>query len=202
MSVCLVLPLKSLREGKTRLSPALDADQRAALIDRLLIHVLDQAAVFPGLQHTMLVSACGDARARAEQRGARVLHEPLPGLNHALGHALLAVRARSYDKLLIVPCDLPLLDANDLRCLAGATTAKTIAIASDHSGRGTNGMSLPATLDFPFSFGADSFARHRETIAVLRLQMVRIARPRLAFDVDTPADLRHLHTLESAPLPR
>ena len=36
MSVCLVLPLKSLREGKTRLSSALDADQRAALIERLL----------------------------------------------------------------------------------------------------------------------------------------------------------------------
>lgn len=202
MSVCLILPLKSLREGKTRLSPALDAGQRAALIDRLLMHVLDQAAVFPGLQHTMLVSACADARARAEQRGARVLHEPVPGLNSALGHALLAARALSYDKVLIVPCDLPLLDADDLRCLAGAATGKTIAIAPDHSGRGTNGMSLPAALDFPFSFGLDSFACHRETIAVLGLQMAQIARPRLAFDVDSPADLRHLHTLESAPLPR
>jgi 2-phospho-L-lactate/phosphoenolpyruvate guanylyltransferase len=202
MSVCLVLPLKSLREGKTRLSSALDADERAALIERLLAHVLDQAAVFPGLQHTILVSPSEEARARAEQRGARVLDEPVPGLNGALGQALLAARARSYDQMMIAPCDLPLVDADDLRCLSDAASSHTIAIASDRSGLGTNGICLPARIDFPFSFGADSFARHGETVAQLHLQLATIERAGLAFDVDTPADLRHLHTLESSPVPR
>ena len=194
MSVCLVLPLKSLHDGKTRLSSALDADKRAALIERLLAHVLDQAAVFPGLQHTILVSACEQARARAEQRGASVLDEPVPGLNPALGRALLTVRALKYDKMMIVPCDLPLVDADDLRCLSGAASSQAIAIAPDRSGLGTNGICLPARSEFAFSFGEDSFARHSATVARLRLQVARVERPRLAFDVDTPADLWHLTT--------
>jgi len=202
MSVCLVLPLKSLHEGKTRLSSTLDAGERSALIGRLLAHVLDQAAVFPGLQNTILVSACEDARARAEQRGTRVLDEPVPGLNPALGRALLAARALAYDKLMIVACDLPLLDADDLRCLAGAASRQAIALAPDRTGLGTNGMCLPAGIDFPFSFGEDSFARHCATVTRLGLQVARVERARLAFDVDTYADLRHLHTLERARVTR
>jgi 2-phospho-L-lactate guanylyltransferase len=202
MSVCLVLPLKSLRQGKTRLSSVLDPARRAALIERLLAHVLDQAAVFPGLQHTILVSACEAARAHAAQRGARVLDEPVPGLNPALGRALLAARALAYEKMMIVPCDLPLLDADDLRCLAGAASAQAIAIASDRSGLGTNGLCLQTAIDFPFAFGEDSFARHHASVAQLHLQVARLERARLAFDVDTPADLRRLHTLESACVPR
>jgi 2-phospho-L-lactate/phosphoenolpyruvate guanylyltransferase len=197
MSVCLVLPLKSLREGKTRLSSALDAGKRAALIERLLAHVLDQAAVFPGLQHTILVSACEHARGFAEQRGASVLDEPVPGLNPALGRALLTVRALEYRKMMIVPCDLPLVDADDLRCLSGAASSQAIAIAPDRSGLGTNGICLPAGSEFAFSFGENSFTRHAATVTRLRLQVGRVERPRLAFDVDTPADLWHLHNLES-----
>jgi 2-phospho-L-lactate guanylyltransferase len=192
MSVCLVLPLKSLSEGKTRLAPVLDADQRAALIDQLLMHTLAQAAHFPGLGHTMLVSACKEARARAKTYGASVLDEPVPGLNPALQHAQLTAYANGATKLLIVPCDLPLLTAEDLRCLADAASMQAIALAPDRCRQGTNGICLPTSIPFEFAFGPSSFDRHRSGIAQLQMIVAEVARPGLAFDVDTPRDLAQL----------
>lgn len=197
MSICLVLPLKSLREGKTRLSTVLDEAARAALIERLLTHVLAQAAGFPGLQHTFVVSPSADARAWAQRRGAGALHDRGEGLNAALTGALAAAREMGYERMMVVPCDLSQLATEDLRCLAAAHAS--LALSADHSGRGTNGLCLPVAIDFPFAFGPDSFQLHLHAAQRLRLHTLRVDRPGLALDIDTPADLRHLHMRE-APL--
>jgi 2-phospho-L-lactate guanylyltransferase len=197
MSLCLVLPLKSLREGKTRLSAVLDEAARAALIERLLAHVLAQATGFPGLQHTFVVSPSAEARAWAHRHGTRALHDRGEGLNAALTGALCAVREMGYERMMVVPCDLSQLAADDLRCLAAAGEA--LALSADHSGQGTNGLCLPVTVDFPFAFGPGSLQLHLHAAQRLRLHIVRVDRPGLALDIDTPADLRHLHTRE-APL--
>src|SRR5690242_18146274 len=115
MSVRLVLPLKSLHEGKTRLAAALDANDRAALIDRLLMHAIAQAAEFPGLENTLVVTGCERARARAAQCGVAIIDEPMPGLNHALHRARRAVYDAGAEMMLVVACDLPLVTAQDLR---------------------------------------------------------------------------------------
>ena len=73
MSVWLVLPMKSLREGKTRLAPVLDITQRQALLERMFRHTLEQAALFPGLDRTLVITRCADARALSVEKGVRVL---------------------------------------------------------------------------------------------------------------------------------
>jgi 2-phospho-L-lactate guanylyltransferase len=197
MSVCLVLPLKSLREGKTRLAVALRNSERAALIEQLLAHTVEQAAQFPGLGQTLLVSACEEARARAQQYGIKVLDEPVPGLNHALQHARTTLCAAGIAKMLIVPCDLPLVSAEDLRRLADASTPHSVAISPDRTRRGTNGLCLPASVPFQFAFGNHSFALHRMVSERLQLGVTEVGRPGLAFDIDTPDDLGQLRALSS-----
>ena len=192
MNVCLVLPLKSLRGGKTRLQAVLREQERATLIQQLLAHTLGEAARFPGVEHTVLVSACEEARTRARTYGVNVLDEPIPGLNHALEHARDWVRARGAEQMLIVPCDLPALSAGDLRCLAQASSGGAIALSPDRDRRGTNGMCLPTSLALQFAFGPGSFDRHRAAIERLHLRVVEVERPGLAFDVDTPEDLAQL----------
>jgi len=197
MSICLVLPLKSLRDGKTRLAGVLETSERAALISGLLEHVLDQAAQFPGLEQTILVSACAEARACAARYGTRVLEEKVPGLNPALEQARITARAAGATKMLVAPCDLPLLTADDLRCLAAAASLQAIAIAADRAGTGTNGLCLPASAHFEFAFGVESYVRHRMAVERLGLRIATVERPGLAFDVDTPEDLQRLRSLES-----
>jgi 2-phospho-L-lactate/phosphoenolpyruvate guanylyltransferase len=198
MSVRLVLPLKSLHAGKTRLAQVLDTTQRAALIDRLLTHAFEQAAQFPGLQNTLLVSACEQARARATAHGVGVVVEPAAaGLNQALRRAQRAVSETGAQTMLVIPCDLPLLTADDLRCLVDCASTQAVALAPDRFKQGTNGICLPSSIAFEFAFGPGSYGRHRSNIERLHLRAVNVERPGLAFDVDTPDDLTQLRDADA-----
>jgi 2-phospho-L-lactate guanylyltransferase len=197
MSVWLVVPVRSLRDGKRRLAPALDTTQRSAFIETLLVRTLEQASQFPGLDRTLLVSPCEEARARASACGARVLDEHTPaGLNQALRQAQLALNDLDATRMLMVACDLPLLQADDLRRLAGASSVGTIALAPDRTRQGTNGICLEARVVFDFSFGPNSFERHLHCVRQLDMRSAIVDPAGLAFDVDTPEDLVELRTLD------
>jgi 2-phospho-L-lactate guanylyltransferase len=197
MSVWLVVPVRSLRDGKRRLAPALDAAQRFAFIERLLFRTLEQASQFPGLKRTLVVSPCEEARARASVCGARVLDEKAPdGLNQALRQAQLALNDLEATRMMMVACDLPLLRAEDLRRLAGASSVGTIALAPDRSRQGTNGICLETSVAFDFSFGSNSFERHLHCVRQLGMRTTIVDPAGLAFDVDTPENLMELRALE------
>ena len=200
MSIWLVVPVRSLKDGKRRLAPALDADERAALVERLLVRTLEQAAEFPGLSQTLVVTACEAATACAVRCGVKVLDDGgSGGLNDALAQARSAVEALGASRMLVVSADLPLLDADDLRACAQAagTTGTTIALAPDRAREGTNGMCLPASCAFDFSFGPNSFATHLERVRRLNMHAAVVERAGLAFDVDLPAHLSELAVLQT-----
>ena len=199
MSTWLVIPVKSLREGKSRLARALTPGQRFAFMDRLLVHTLTQASVFPGLDQTLVVSACDETRRRAAALGARTLAESGENLNEAIEQALAEVRGLGATRMVVVPCDLPLLCADDLQFLSGAMHSGTVVIAPDRNLSGTNGLCLSAALDFTFEFGPHSYARHIENARRLQLDHLTVQRPGLAFDVDTPDDLAELVGLGGFP---
>jgi len=191
MSVWLVLPMKSLREGKSRLAPVLDLQQRRQLLEYLLLRTLARAADFPGLQRTLLISGCSETRALAAALGTQVLEETTgAGLNGALRQAQRELRRQSVSRMLVIPCDLPLVEANDLLSLAEAGSAQCVAIAPDETRHGTNGLCFETSLDFVFSFGPDSYMHHVEQTNQLGLQHLSIENPRLAFDLDLP---QHFH---------
>ena len=190
MSPWLVLPMKSLRDGKSRLACALDAQQRHELLEHLLLRVLERAAEFPGLGQTLLVSGCAQTLARVAGLGARILEEtPGAGLNGALRQAQLELRRIGASRMLVIPCDLPLLETDDLRRLADGAALHRVAIAPDEDGEGTNGLCFEASLDFDFSFGPQSYARHVGHIRQAGLQHFAVNTPGLAFDLDLPQQL-------------
>jgi len=199
VTVRLVLPVKSLRTGKTRLSPVLTPAQRVQVVEALIVHVIEQAAVFPGLDNTWIVSACDEVRTLADKFGMRTLDEPKPGLNRALQSARCVVRASRDDRMLVVPCDLPLLTAEDLRCLADGASAGAMCIAPDRAGEGTNGLCLSADVDFEFAFGPGSYLKHCAIASNLQLDVVEVRRPGLAFDIDTPDDFLAMRQLVGRP---
>lgn len=98
--------------------------------------------------------------------------------------------------MLVVPCDLPLLEAQDLRHLADAGSAHSVGVAPDRARQGTNGLCLEPSLEFAFSFGPGSFVRHLEHVRQLGRQCVTVESAGLAFDVDNPEDLARLGELE------
>lgn len=189
MSDWLVVPVKSLRDGKTRLAQVLAPAQRRTLMEQLLEHILAQAAQHPGLDKTVIVSECCDTRARAVELGARAVRETGRGLNAAIRKGQLEVRRWGASRMLVVPCDLPMLKGEDLRQLSRIGKSGCIAIAPDRCGRGTNGLCLDPSLEFAFRFGDDSYRGHVGSTRRLGLEHQTMRRPGLAFDVDTPDDL-------------
>ena len=197
MSLWLVVPVRSLGDGKSRLAPALDAKQRRGFVERLLVRTLERAAKFPGLERTLVVSACNEARGLARACGAMTIEEHAPtGLNTALRQAQLALRDAGVTRMQMVSSDLPLLQPEDLQCLAAAPPAGAVAIAPDRRRQGTNGICLPAAMEFDFSFGPDSFQRHLDRMKQLDIRSAIVERVGLAFDVDMPEDLAELRALE------
>jgi 2-phospho-L-lactate guanylyltransferase len=194
MGLWMVVPVRSLRDGKRRLAPGLDVVQRTALVQWLLAHTLEQAAQFPGLSRTLVVTACAEVSAWVTNQGIRVLKESPPaGLNSALRQAQSTVVALGGSRMLVVACDLPLLQAADVQHVAAAASDGILVLAPDRSEQGTNALCVPAFRAFEFAFGPDSFLQHRQQAEILGLETVTIRRRGLSFDVDLPRDLPELH---------
>ncbi len=111
--------------------------------------------------------------------------------NRALEWARVeAVRRWHPEALLVLAGDLPLLTAADVEAMiALGAEPRTVVLAPDRHGSGTNALLLRPPDALPFRFGPNSFALHAEEAAARSL-VVRTYRGRgTAVDVDDPDDL-------------
>lgn len=112
----IVIPIRSLTDGKRRLAAVLGPHERAALVRRLFLRTLE-AALEAG-PPVLVVSSDPGARKLAGEHGAAGLDEPRPiDLNHALEHAAGEAASRGARALLVVSADLPDLEVTDLRAM-------------------------------------------------------------------------------------
>ena len=185
MSICLVLPLKSSARRKTP-SGGRTRGKRARRIDQESARALAPAGSAVSRTRANDSGQCVRKHAHApHDMGTRVLEEKVPGLNHALDQARITARTTGATKMLIVPCDLPLLTADDLRSLAAAASLQTIAIAADRTHAGTNGLCCPhrRASNLPSVWKATCDIERLSSGLAFRIATVE--RPGLAFDVDT-----------------
>ena len=197
-STWIVIPVRSLTDGKRRLAPVLDPDERAGLVRRMFLRTLE-AAIEAG-PPVLVVSPDPAALTLARDRGATGLEEPRPvELNHALELAAREAAARGATALLVVSADLPDLEAEDLRAMLppppaapSAPADAVVRIAPDEAGIGTNALYVRPPGLLSFEYGETSCRRHLEQARARGARVERVDRPGLRFDLDTPDDLeRH-----------
>ncbi|GAA4353668.1 2-phospho-L-lactate guanylyltransferase [Variovorax defluvii] len=190
----LVLPVKSIAEGKSRLAPDLAPDRRRQLNLELLERALALAARYPGAVRTLVASRCPEVLALARRQGAGWIAEKQPGLNEAVAQAFASLATRAGEQVLVMSCDLPLAREDDLRMLVRPGEA---TIASDRTGTGTNVLCLPAGAPFRFHYGPMSRERHAAQALRLGLPCRVVQTPSLAFDLDTLDDYREWQKREA-----
>ena len=197
-STWIVIPVRSLTDGKRRLAPVLDPDERAGLVRRMFLRTLE-AAIEAG-PPVLVVSPDPAALTLARDRGATGIEEPRPvELNHALELAAREAAARGATALLVVSADLPDLEAEDLRAMLppppaapSAPADAVVRIAPDEAGIGTNALYVRPPGLLSFEYGETSCRRHFEQARARGARVERVERPGLRFDLDTPDDLgRH-----------
>ena len=199
-----LVPLRGIAGGKSRLAPVLDAAARAVLNRFLLVHTLGVIGQWRGdLARCLLVSPCEEALEIAHGAGALVLREQAGGLNAALAFGAAQAARRGADKLLIVACDLPELNADALAALAEpAAASKHAGLAPDRAGTGTNALVVDADAADIFAFGVDSCRRHLAAFRRISHQSALCRRMELAFDLDTPQDHAEWLARRGARIPR
>ena len=205
----IVIPVRSLTDGKRRLAPVMAPDERAALVRRLFLHTL--AAATAAGPPVLVVSPDPAALALARAHGASGFREPRPiELNHALGLAAREAAGRGAGALLVVSADLPDLEAADLRAMLPAPGRATggggrrgagregsgpaskgalVRIAPDEAGVGTNALYVRPPGLLSFEYGETSCRRHLAQARARGARVDRVDRPGLRFDLDTPDDL-------------
>lgn len=195
MKLWLLVPVKPFGEGKSRLAAVLAQEARAALSREMLARVLDQAQAAQVLAGTIVISRDQNALAQARLAGVESIPETGQDLNLALIEASQQAMRHGTEAILVLPADLPLVTAADIRQLytLGATQAGVVIAPSPDGG--TNALLLRPPHAIQFSFGRDSFARHHQLAATAGVPVQVFASPTLAFDVDRPEDLASLQRL-------
>jgi 2-phospho-L-lactate/phosphoenolpyruvate guanylyltransferase len=182
-----LLPVKRLDRAKGRLSPGMDAGERAGLARALFEDALDLCSSTSWL-NWWVVSDDQGVVATAAERGLATIVDRGTGLNEALSSAIEEI-AREARSVTIIPCDVPLAREEDLRDLIDTgATSDVVVVPSDEDG-GTNGLFLtPPDLLLP-RFGTASLKAHVDAAAERGLRCSILALPRLALDIDTIEDV-------------
>jgi 2-phospho-L-lactate guanylyltransferase len=175
--IAALVPVKALRQSKSRLRPVLSDGQRQALVMAMLADVLGLLAGVRGIDATAVVSPDAEVLAFARQLGAQAIREPPRprGLNAALAFASDVLCGQGASGLLVLPVDVPLASAADVEAILNHMDGTpSIVLCPSRSG-GTNALALQPPGIIPFRFGPRSSAAHQ-----------REAR---ALDIDRPQDL-------------
>jgi 2-phospho-L-lactate guanylyltransferase len=185
--IFITIPAKPLEQSKTRLAGILPLTERIALSRRLLLRTIGLARP---VGETVVISRDAAVRKLAKQAGAWALVEAGLDLNPALQQASDWVAARGGRAVLIVPGDLPWLQAADLmEIIRLGQHSPAIVIAPSQRLDGTNALFLRPLGLIEFAFGPESFNLHQQLACRAGAEPVIYRSPTVALDLDLPEDL-------------
>ncbi len=190
MSLWAIIPVKPLKNAKSRLSPVLMPDQRFELAQAMLRHVLSVTTTIQQITGVLVISRDTKALAIAREIGAKTLQEgAMSNLNPALMRATMVVKSWRADAVLVLPADLPFINAEDIRGLIQLALDRSIVIATDKARDGTNALLVRPPGAIEFQYGGGSYERHIRLAESAGLQAFTYESDRLALDIDLPEDL-------------
>lgn len=197
-----LIPMKDFAGAKMRLEGVLDRGARMELARAMLVDVIDACRESDCFDDVVVVSGDSEVFWQARECGAKPVAEPatLSGLNDSLtfGARYLGRRVAARE-IVILPADLPLIRAGDVRAvvdaLDGDAPRVVVVRARDN---GTNALALRPPEAIPMRYGIDSADAHIEAARAAGIDVVVLENERLAFDLDAPADLAALASLPVA----
>jgi len=205
MRTIAILPIKSFGAAKQRLAGQLGSGARQALVQAMFQDVLAALRRVESLDAVVVVTANTTAARAAHGEGVAVLEDAEEaGHNEAAGVGIAHAAERGFDRVLLVPGDTPLLDADELEAFLRGAPAEspTLVVVPDRHGGGTNALLIaPPTAVAP-SFGAGSRERHEQLADAAGVAWRVEPVPSLATDIDTPEDLEQLAALLDEPANR
>jgi 2-phospho-L-lactate guanylyltransferase len=202
MSLWAIIPVKPFSKGKSRLANILTTDRRALLNSTLLSRTIRILKTVNEIHHIIVVSRDSSALSIARNFDVKTIQEEgVIELNRALKRASAVARAYAADSIIIIPSDLPLLEAGDIsNFLSQRKGGPEIIIAPDRRNEGTNGLYLSPPDIIDFKFGINSLSLHITEAVNHNAQYSIFNNFNFALDIDVPQDLELLKSIHNTTL--
>ena len=189
----ILVPIKNTAFAKQRLAGILDQPSRTELARAMLYDVLTTLHSWKNRPSVGIVTGDPYATALAEEYKFEIIPDPDdPGETGAIEMATLVCLGRGEDSTLVIPADIPLIEAWELDEILKHAPAEGSVLVPAGDRRGTNAaFRRPANL-FPLRFGNDSFKPHHAAAVATGKPCVVLDLPGIAVDVDNAVDLHQL----------
>lgn len=198
MSLWAIIPVKPLKNAKSRLSQVLTPEQRYELAQSMFRHVLSVVSTVQPITGAVVISRDTKALSIAREMGAKTIQEGVDSdLNPALMRATAIVSTWRADSVLILPADLPFINVDDIKDLIHLSTDKSIVISTDKDGDGTNALLVRPPGLIRYAYGKGSFKQHITHAYDVGADVKSYFSERLSLDIDYPEDLREYQSILS-----
>jgi 2-phospho-L-lactate/phosphoenolpyruvate guanylyltransferase len=195
MKTFAIVPVKRFENAKTRLSSMLDTDDRIHLSSLMLEDTLQILSVAPSLTQVLIVSADKRAEEIATRHGANFLRqEKDKGVNSAVGLADSYCMKEAADATIVIPQDLPLLDAIDISKAyeLAENESRCVVICPSLRYDGTNMLLRKPPSVIATFYDTDSYNMHVKAATKIGIPIKRLFSKNLMYDIDTPEDALQL----------
>lgn len=190
-----VIPVKNLKDSKSRLSAFISDEDRAKLTLAMLLDelkVLEETSV----EKVALVSSDKRVGVLAHRYGLEFIDDRGLPLNDSLKLASLWALEKGIDTIIIIPVDIPSIYPDDIEAVLDIIDSERDSIAVIAPCRrfdGTNLLALKPFRGFDFRFGRNSYRRHMSEAALLGFEIYVYISESISLDIDTIEDLLQLY---------
>jgi len=188
MLVHAVVPVKSLRQSKTRLSRILTPRERTALILAMLHDVLN-ALASSLVCRVCLVASDSMVQDLADGRKVTYCQEKRHGLNSAIDLGVKWCNKHEAEAVLIVPADVPMVTSEDINWIIRLGAERKCIVISPSLNGGTNALLQKPPGVIPLRFGKNSYIKHIKQALFDGVSVKSYWSKRVAVDIDSLEDL-------------
>ena len=195
MKTFAIVPVKRFENSKTRLSSILDMDDRILLSSLMLEDTVKILSSVRSLTQVVIVSADKRAEEMATKHGVTFLREEKEkGVNSAVASADIYCAKEAADATVVIPQDLPLLDAIEVSkaCQLAENESRCIVICPSLRYDGTNMLLRKPPSVIATFYDMDSYNMHVKAALKLGIPIKRLFSKSVMYDIDTPEDVLQL----------
>ena len=190
----ILIPVKDLGCAKQRLAGLMTQKQRSSLAWLMVEHLFHEVTQARGWDRVAVITADESVAQLARGLGFELIKENKQTSESAsvdYGSHILSERGAS--SVLRLPIDLPLIEAEDIETILVRIRKQPASmIVPSRDGTGTNAIVRTPPELFRSHFGPNSLAKHVHEARRCGVRCELIHLPRVAFDLDDPADLEYV----------
>ena len=192
----ILIPMRSLNEGKTRLSNLLSPNKREKLIKLLFTQLLKKLKTLKNqspliFSDILVITPREEVEKISKDFQVLVLKEQsLNGLNSAVKKGIYWSSENLYDSSLILPGDIIDPETEDIKkILQMGKKSRNSMVICPSTDFGTNALFLSLPTRLNFKFGPNSFFEHQKEAKKISIRSIIAPVDSLKDDLDTGKDL-------------